>query len=354
MTQTETMIMIGDFGKDLDDENALLYTLGAQKAGEVSLDAVVANLDPPEGRARIAKGMLEYLHAAVPVGVGTTCGIEGDTNDYELNIPYLADVSRLENGHTLLVERLKKANKESVVLVLNSGLTDAAELLEDYGDLCSQKLARVAIMGGVVTEHGVPQLTSRGQLAPDDAANNRFDADAAAYVYERLQSADIPLTITTREAAYACKFDLQFYEQLAATDEVVGAGIMQRQQPAIEHLWRAANATSGSKMRGSLPDRCDRQWFVDTYLQGTDPKGMSNIWATALETGTFQLYDPINVASVARPDLFKPTRVRVGNTTHDIIGLSPTNTGIKHPNKLRVHIKQRILQGVQNNYKPHN
>lgn len=47
---------IGDFGKDLDDEVAALVTAQLIRAGQISLAGVVANLDPPTMRARLAKG----------------------------------------------------------------------------------------------------------------------------------------------------------------------------------------------------------------------------------------------------------------------------------------------------------
>ena len=337
--------MIGDFGKDLDDENALLYALGAHKAGELNLAAVVANLSPALLRTRIAKGMLEYLGIDIPVGVGTSCNVVEDTQEYEGDIPYISKNADFKDGETLITNILETSQDDSVQLILNSGLTDAAELIKNSPLLCKNKLSRVAIMGGVVCEDNEIELNEKGHMIPDDAANNRFDPKSAEFVYEWLQTENIPTSILTRNAAYACKFDIGFYESLIQADGTIGKGIRDRQRPATEHLWRAANAPTGSAVRGTLPDRCTREWFVNSYLNGVDPGEVDAIWDPALKIGTFQ-YDPLNVASTVHPELFSPTIMRVGETDHQVIGISPTNTGIRNPDMLRDNIQATIVKGL--------
>ncbi|OGL32970.1 hypothetical protein A3F64_01725 [Candidatus Saccharibacteria bacterium RIFCSPHIGHO2_12_FULL_42_8] len=338
--------MIGDFGKDLDDENALLYAVGAHKAGKINLTAVVANLSPALLRARIARGILEYLGIDIPVGLGTSCNVRDDTQEYEANIPYLSKKTDFEDGQKLIKDVLEKADDESVVLILNSGLTDAAELMEDAPLLCKRKLSRVAIMGGVVCEKGQVKLNAKGHMIPDDAANNSFDPKSAKFVYEWLQSQNIPMSILTRNAAYACKFDIGFYESLARANDTIGRGIRDRQRPATEHLWKAANAPTGSETRGTLPDRCTRKWFVDAYLDGADPGNVESIWDPTLKIGTFQ-YDPLNVASVVRPELFAPTKITVNGAEHQVIGLAPSEAGIADTDLLRKDISDNIIDALK-------
>lgn len=346
MDTLKNIVMIGDFGKDLDDENALLYGVGAHKAGEINLAAVVANLSPALLRARIARGMLEYLGIDIPVGLGTSCNVEDDTQEYEANIPYLSKNTDFIDGQKLIKDTLEKAADKSVVLLLNSGLTDAAELMKSDPLLCKRKLFRVAIMGGVVCEGGQIKLDAKGGMTPDDAANNSFDPKSAEFVYEWLQSENIPMSVLTRNAAYACKFDIGFYESLATVNDTIGLGIRDRQRPATEHLWKAANAPAGSEIRGTLPDRCTRKWFVDAYLDGIDPGNVENIWDPTLKIGTFQ-YDPLNVASMVRPELFAPTKITVDKTEHQVIGVSPTETGIADTNHLRKDIRDNILNALK-------
>lgn len=346
MDTLENIVMIGDFGKDLDDENALLYAIGAHSAGEIKLAAVVANLSPALLRARIARGMLEYLGIDIPVGVGTSCNVEDDTQEYEANIPYLSKNTDFEDGQKLIKNTMEKVPDKSVVLLLNSGLTDAAELMKNNPLLCKRKLSRVAIMGGVVCEEERIKLNAKGHMKPDDAANNSFDPKSAEFVYEWLQSQNIPMSVLTRNAAYACKFDIGFYESLVKADNTIGRGIRDRQRPATEHLWKAANAPSGSEARGTLPDRCTRKWFVDAYLDGIDPGNVENIWDPTLKIGTFQ-YDPLNVASVARPELFVPTKITVDKTEHQVIGLSSSESGIANADSLRKDISDNIINALK-------
>lgn len=345
MNTLKKTVMIGDFGKDLDDENALLYAIGAHKKSELNLAAVVANLSPALLRARIARGMLEYLGIDIPVGVGTSCNVEDETQEYEANIPYLSKNTTFDDGQKLIKDVLESADDSSIVLVLNSGLTDAAELMRNSPLLCKRKLSRVAIMGGIVCKNSQIELNEKGHMIPDDAANNRFDPKSTEFVYEWLQTENIPTSILTRNAAYACKFDIGFYESLVQADGTIGKGIRDRQRPATEHLWKAANAPAGSETRGTLPDRCTREWFVRSYLDGIDPGNVEEVWDPTLKIGTFQ-YDSLNVASVVYPELFTPKIVRVDETDHQVIGISPASPGIRNANILRNNIEANITRGL--------
>lgn len=339
-------IIIGDFGKDLDDENALLYAVGAQKHGDVQLLGVVANLIPSEQRARLARGMLDLLEVDAPVAAGTSCNVTGKLYDYEMDVPYLAPETPESNGIDLLPELLDASEGKST-LVLNSGMTDAAELLDTFPKLVHSKVERIAIMGGVQVKNDEVILDGHGRMLPDSAANNMFDPDAAAYLYERAQAENIPLTVVTREAAYGCKFHLSFYEELAATGNPIGSSLLQRERPGLTKLWHEANAPADSELRGSLPARCDRQWFVDTFLAGEDPGDAPDIWGQAVRVGEFQLYDSLNVAAVTRREFFNPTPVEVHGIEHNIVGVSKINHGIKNIPGLRRHVQSRELDALR-------
>lgn len=334
--------MVGDFGKDLDDENALLYAVGAQRAGEINLLGVVANLEPAESRARIAQGILEHLGVDVPVGIGTSCGVEATTHPYEMDVPYLSPSDNLPGGFDVIGEALEGAPDKSVVLVLNSGLTDAKEFMFEETDLFKRKVAKVAIMGGVHNDGYDVLQDGMGHMIPDDAANNRFDPVAANLVYSFLHIENIPSSTLTGEAAYACQFDMRFYERLARTDGTIGQAIYDRQRPALEHLWRAVNAPVGSEERGTVPERCTPEWFITTYMGGERPSDEKDIWDIALKKGGFQLYDPLNVASVIRPSYFNPVTVELHGTEHQVIGLAD-RVSIPNVLQLRSHVEAMIL-----------
>lgn len=132
-------------------------------------------------------------------------------------------------------------------------------------------------------------------------------------------------------------------ESLAATRSLIGQSLHDRQQPALNALWAEACAPLGSKERGNLPDRCNRQWFLQTFLAGNDPGEATDIWPLAASSGTFQIYDALNVASVVKPEFFDPQIVPVNGVAHQVIGVSKMAHGIKHERALRKWVMAREI-----------
>jgi inosine-uridine nucleoside N-ribohydrolase len=358
----DLFLVIGDFGKDLDDEDTLvlqdgerrhrmfLNTRGSRRQDLFDLKAVVANLAPPLKRAMLAKGTLNQLgQPNVPVGIGTDCNNDPKGHDAEFeNIPYLASEVDLEHGGTLLVKTLEAAVDGSVTLVLISGLTDVANLMREHPDLVTRKLRCAAIMGGVKQENDKVQLDSEGYMVPDTAANNNFDMPAAIYAYRRLQELAIPLIILTREAAYACKVPRSIYDDMAATGHPVGIKLRDSQKRAIEDVWRRANLPPDDPGRAKLPNRCNKEWFCNTFCDGQGMKRASSdsIWDLIQ---TFNLYDPMTLVA-AVPELrrrfYQPVTVHVHGTKHLIIGVSKNVHGVKHPQKLARFMARRCLKAL--------
>ncbi len=332
------VVIIGDFLKDLDDEHALCLAAYLHKQGLIQLLCVIANLKPASVRARGAKGTLKLLGLPyVPVGIGMdVCGTV--THPYELDIPYLAGLHEVTfDGPALLQQTLEVAADQSVVLVLQSGFTDAAALLATRPGLCLRKISHVAIMGGVVTADGAVCLDEGGFLVPDNANNNMFDWPAALAVYTQLQKLGIPFVVTTKKAAYACQVPRSMYNLMTETGNPIGPCLTRRQVPAIESWWQAACAPPGSEVRGILPPDRNRRWFIDVYCGGRDPgiPDYAPIWEYVQG---LNLYDPINlVAAVPKllAQFFEPTEVVVTGTTQRVIGVSKEKHGIKNPAALR-------------------
>ncbi|MDO8583903.1 MAG: hypothetical protein Q7R83_01860 [bacterium] len=340
------VVMFGDFGKDLDDENALVLAIALHSGDIVTLEAVIANLEPALERARLAKGTLSLLRSShTPVGVGTSCFRGGTNPKHETDVPYLADVGGIVDGQLLLHEVLTKPGLEDqtdpVHLVLNSGLTDAALFFLSHPDLFKTRIASVTIMGGVVGGLDGVTLDESGfmlpQIGKNGAANNCFDEASALFLYRACQEHGIPLTIVMREAAYACQMPFALYDQLKATGNPIGANLLSRQAPSMNMLWRAANGAEGSPERGKLPLSRDRAWFVKTFCDGKDPGVAADqeIWP---HVGKFQLYDPMNLVAAIptlRDRFFDPIEVVVKGITHRVIGLTKERHGVKNPDSLR-------------------
>lgn len=363
---TRRLVIVGDFGKDLDDEDTVLLFTGEERARRQTLmqffntagsrtqdlfelRSVIANLAPPVKRAQLAKGTLKLLgQPKVPVGIGTDCKNSPNGHDHEFEkVTYMADVNELEDGRDLLTRTFKEAEDDSLTLILISGMTDIAAILREHGDLVKAKVNSVAIMGGVEVEKGTSNvlLDKDGFMIPDSAANNKFDMDSAIYTYRRIQELGIPMVILTRAAAYACKVPRSFYDELADTGHPVGIKLRDSQQGSIESLWQRACLPAGDEGRAKLPDRCDKEWFCNTFCggQGKERTGEDSIWDLIQ---SFNLYDPMTLIA-AIPELrerfYEPTVVKVGETEHQIIGVSDAKPGVKDPEALAEYMLKRCL-----------
>lgn len=362
-------VVVGDFGKDLDDEDTVVFqdgerrhrdmafvnTDGSRRQDLFELAAVVANLAPPVQRARLAKGTLRQLgQPNVPVGIGSDCGNRPDGHDHEfVNIPYMAEEAELENGAALLVRTLEEAEDNSITMVLISGLTDVAALLRTHADLVKQKTRVVAIMGGVKVNGEVVALDAEGFMEPDTAANNAFDMPSAVYAYRKFQELGIKLVILTREAAYACQVPRKFYDDLADTGHPVGIKLRDSQRGSIENLWKRTNMPAGDPERGTLPARCDKEWFCNKFLKGLgkDRTGTDSIWDLV---AAFNLYDPMTLIAAVpelRERFYDPVVVRVGETEHLIIGVSEAVHGVKDAAALADYMVERCLSSLRTSAK---
>jgi len=333
----------------LDDEHALLLAAGLQKKKMMTLLAVIGNLQPACMRARIAKGTLQQLGLSnIPVGIGTEVFFGSQEYGYESKLPYLSKEHELHsNGSLLLKQTLEKTEDHTIILVLQSGLTDAAFFLKEHTDLCCKKIKKVAIMGGVQNCNGEILLTGK-YMQPDNANNNTFDWAAATFLYARLQELGISMTVVMREAAYNCQVPFSMYDEMEKTNNPIGACLKNRQQPSLEKLWQAACSPPNAKIRGTLPNDRNRQWFVNVFCDGQDP-GISDTEEIWPHTGRFNLYDPINLVAAVpclQEMFFDPTCVEVNNIEHMVIGISKTKHGIKTPDTLRDFLCSTEIDGL--------
>lgn len=350
-------MVITDPGKDPDDEMALVLGRSLTDLGLIRFEAVIAVLKPSTARAQLAKGTLEQLGLDVPVGIGSEIVGEDmvrSAREFD-GIPYLAGASRLENGTKLLRTVLERADDRSLVWLLIAGMTDAADLLRNHETQFRTKTSRVVLMGGVQQVDNEICLDESGYMVPDSAQNNEFDRDAAAFLYVRLQELGIPMTVVTREAAYAMRVPRSFYDELATTTHPVGIKLRNSQRKLIEALWRRANYPADDFRRERLPDRCDRRWFCETFCDGAggDRTGEDEVWDLVLG---FNLYDPLAcLASIEslRERFFHPERVTIRGVTHQIIGVSQTKSGVSDRAGLLSFLTQNLRSGLERSRDAH-
>lgn len=349
------LFVITDPGRDLDDEDTLVALNRYIRRGILETLGVVANLAPSHMRARLAKGTLQQLgQGEIPVGWGTNC-LQSDDDGlaYQFNVGYLAHEHEVVSGTELIVDKLRRAPEKGVILVLISGLTDAANALRSHPDLFLRKVRRVVIMGGVVaTRDGMrPELDQHEHLIPDPTAqNHQFDLESTQFLYEELQMNGVALTVVSRFAASAAKVQRSLYDNMAATGHPVGIRIYNAQRRAIEELWNRTWMAGDDPRRAGLPERCDPDWFRKTFLggQGIDRHQGQVIWDLVC---TFQLYDPMTLIA-AIPTLrnyFYDAYIieGIGGVEHHVIGLSSTRHGVARGSELSVYLEDTLVGSLQ-------
>lgn len=345
-----SLCVVTDAGRDQDDEDVLVMLNRYIRMGILDMLGAVANMAPADMRARLTKGTLTALgQGNIPVGVGTgALQKESDGMSYEFAVGYLAERREVEDGRELLDRILLEAKPNSVVLLLISAHTDAANVLAEDPELFKKKIRRVVIMGGVEAKDNLPLLDSRNFLIPDKSNNHTFDMKSTEYLYATLQTMGIPITVVSRHAAAAAKVPRSIYDDMAATGHPVGIRLRDAQRQAIEHLWTRACAPAGSPERKGLPDDRNTAWFCKAFLggQGEGRTGKDSIWDLVQ---TFMLYDPMTLIA-AVPNLrnlfFSPYVHENKGTENLIIGLDAERHGVLDGPKLASYMHSIMVASL--------
>jgi hypothetical protein len=346
------LFVIMDPGRDQDDEDVLVSLNRMIRINILSVLGVVANLAPSAKRALLAKGTLDVLgQTDIPVGIGSDCLQKDDDGlDYQFHVGYLAESGRVQDGKELILRTLKEAKPKSIVLLLISGLTDAAAVLRENTHLFASKVRRVVIMGAVNVKDDLPVLDDEGRFLPDlTAQNHAFDKEATIFLYRQLQDLQIPITVLSRHAAIAAKVPRAIYDDMAATRHLVGIRLRDAQQKAIEELWRRACLPANDTARQGLPARCDKAWFCNTFCggQGLERNLEDSIWDIVQ---TFNLYDPCTLVAAIpnlREHFYAPQVIEVHGVEHLVIGISAKEHNVRSPRKLASFLRTTMIQSLK-------
>lgn len=309
----ESIFFITDPNKDPDDLESFVVSSKLQKDGHIKVEGAVTTLGNEEirtKRALFTKGVFEKLGLKVPVGVGSnyTPASEKRFKDDQMflddaiisNKTFLTS-SSAEKGEKLLVDKLKNAKDKSLTIVINAGMKDVSDLIENNTNLFAQKVKKITIMGGI------SGFDNDGHVLPDERAyNNTTDISAAKIVYKKAQELEIPIKIVTKETAYTAAVPRTFYEALNETEHPVGKYLYGIQKTALEGLW-------GTVKKGIIPNLTP-EWFVKTFtsidIENTEHKELfekvknssepfETVWNKVTK---LNLYDPINLLVGAMPD----------------------------------------------------
>lgn len=345
------VVDIGDFGLQADDETEQLTILecAAESKGELALGAVIGNYTAAERRARLARSMLDILgHQDIPVGVGFDPKPDA-FKPYEFITTYPQSSAPLPAAKEVIGSVVDEADDKSVVFLLHSSLRDAADFMDSEPVLCERKIGRFIIQAGIKTNTHGPAL-KKGRLQPDDSYNNACDPAAAEYVYEGAQAWGIPTTFISRHAVFdrlnMNKVGLYCMAQL----HPVGVTILQRALDAANAYWRAVHALPASLERDYLHTNRDRQYFVDSLLNGNDP-GISADDAIDGYIDKVFPYDAL-AAMAASPyywsRFFDPYIQQVNDTEHAIVGLNEHTSNIRDVEKVNIHLVGLQLAHLNN------
>ena len=383
-SQPVPIVVICDPGVNVNTELAIVLLSHLHDKGHVQCKGVIANLRPQLDRARLLRGTLDVLGMHdVPVGIGTNGGSSTHRDDFSVTanhyMPplYSERTQTMWTGHRLLATTFERAAPNSLVLTLMSSLKDAAVFLRDNEALFVSKIRIVTIMGGIDVSafENSDSNGTQNYLVPDSSQNNEFDKSAARFFYRRCQDLGVPLNIVTRETAYAVAMPRSVYDDLAETQSPIGWRLRDAQRASLQALWCRACANSGQDPRRlSLPSRCTKKWFCDTFCGGnglnrTEDDSMWDI------TTTLYMHDPIAlIASVPelRERFFSSTVLRKaervrrssfkmlskhGSSTElgrepgkwgeqSVIGLSSGNKGVADPTTLRAFMLDALHTSI--------
>ncbi|NQV90722.1 hypothetical protein HQ487_04965 [Candidatus Uhrbacteria bacterium] len=226
------IIYIGEFGHDPDEEGSLLLLISLHLAGKIELIGVIANRAPAIKRARLARGTLDVFDLqSIPVLVGTNANQSIREDDHvQFACEYLSGNVHWSFPHfSEFWGLIEDQPNQSVAVICASGLTDMYQLLRRGSNkafhdlnLFQQKVCRVTIMGGVVTDKNEILLDEDGRVMPTWSATNNQHDELAEYVYTQLQRMGIELHIVSKHAAYTARIPRDTYDQLRLTNHPVG------------------------------------------------------------------------------------------------------------------------------------
>jgi hypothetical protein len=303
------IVVITDVGKDYDDLAALVVLTEFHRLELVELRAVVANLVPADKRAHLAKAVLESLGLPnVPVACGTRGSPdEHEVLDHEFNEPEFgkSDFKALGDGKVLLLEVYRNAKEkgEKLYLLCLSSLQDIQEFASAHSDLVTENTAEVHMQGG-------NHISSENELEPDsEAANNRFNLDAAKKFHSIIQRKGITSHTYTKTAAFTAPLTSEVFEQLEATGHPIGAYLRRVQVKQDVAFYKRACERNPEKR---FVPFMDQEWFLTNKTSW-----QANVGGEARPTGEgiipyltkIVLYDVLAALGIAGDDVVSALKV---------------------------------------------
>jgi hypothetical protein len=290
----------------------------------------------------------------------TTFGQDIKKTLYELglaHVPVLVAGAGGAQGVDHLKSLYDNVTPAGVSLLVTGGLDVAADFAETHPTAFHQMTQNLILVGGAILvpekdESGKP--TGENMLAPDPAAHQyRFDMDAAKRLFVAAQKLLVPLITVSRHFVEAVQLPRAFFDMLRDSryGGTLGKQVFDKQREGVSQLWAAVRApVSNVGARRNLPERCDRQWFLDTFCSGASPATDEDedVWKSMKVLNAYHAQAML----VALPPIFNrfvtSTAVTVRSVKHIIIG-NTDEPGLIDTNGLKKLILQCIVTGTRLN-----
>jgi inosine-uridine nucleoside N-ribohydrolase len=227
--------------------------------GVINLRGFVANLDPPDKRARFLRGIVNNLGLNnIPIGRGSP-GQDKEIVPYphEFKVTWIGpETEKFPSGNKVLEKVFKDAEgKYKIALVLLSSLRDIAQFVKS-NPACASLIENVNMQGGYVLEPNLP---------PDKvAANNAFDVSAAETFNKFLWDNKIPSTAWAKGVGMVSSPNRTWVADLEKTKHTLAKDVYKQWYDGLEQLYKktinpdASGGTAGLK-------GMTREFFINRF-----------------------------------------------------------------------------------------
>eukprot|EP00928_Gymnodinium_smaydae_P036670 TRINITY_DN255_c0_g6_i1.p1 TRINITY_DN255_c0_g6~~TRINITY_DN255_c0_g6_i1.p1 ORF type:complete len:812 (+),score=134.33 TRINITY_DN255_c0_g6_i1:65-2437(+) len=273
------------------------------------------------------------------------------------HIPVLVAGHGGKSGCDHLDELYSLATPAGVSLVATGTLDVIADFAEKHSKAFVSKTQNVVLVGGARVVDEIDDLGKRTgdkTLEPDPAAqNNSLALDAAKRFYIIAERLLIPLIVVTRHFVQGVQVPRSFYDILGNETLCgpIGRKLYDLQRQSVAQLWKAVvSPIENVKSRRSLPERCDRKWFVNSFCSGNvpDSDSLDDVWKAVSTVNVYNL----QAILLAFPPVFnrfvKGSTLTVRSVRHLVLG-SPEDSGHLDATSLRNLILQSVISGTRLN-----
>eukprot|EP00929_Paragymnodinium_shiwhaense_P102248 TRINITY_DN65437_c0_g1_i1.p1 TRINITY_DN65437_c0_g1~~TRINITY_DN65437_c0_g1_i1.p1 ORF type:complete len:2269 (+),score=529.06 TRINITY_DN65437_c0_g1_i1:427-6807(+) len=342
LTETASVVIVAACALTQDAELALILSRALSDMRFVDVKAVVANVQPAQARAKLARGTMDALGMRhVRVAQGSDGNSTRQVDNFTASVArtgydYLVRDVEEKSADSMLLDIYRQAPPSSLTLLLISPLTDAAQFMKAHEALFIAKTHKVVIQGGV-DPRSFDSACKWLHLDPT-CQNHQFDMEAAQYVYRKCQEWGIGLVIVSRFAVYASGVPSFIFDDLAAIGHPVALRLRETQIRSTTNLWTRCCLPAGHEQRLGLPGRCDRQWFEKVLCNGADLSNVSEetpIWPFVTRVS---IYDPLSVLAAQPTALCRFFEVQikvVKGVEHMVVGATQERHGVRDVNGLR-------------------